>query len=254
MQDKPDRLLRRNSVPLYFIAVECPTFRNSPLEVKAGLRVLPNHRGNGLDEERVQLLEGLCAERATTEEPERIVVEQLPPSTQIDEQTQQENVPPKAEGAQQPRPARRRLVLQELQIFSPPEERTRRRGREEPRLIVNELPIRNEPPQEEAQQARPRRERIAHEESQIQLSPERRTRRRTDDGTVNETGDRDQSQRQIQQLERQIEQQQQQFKMQRQQLEMPRQIPVVQNLIIEHQGENNLVETRRGMFHWPPEE
>jgi hypothetical protein len=42
--------------------------------------------------------------------------------------------------------------------------------------------------------------------------------------------------------------------MQRQQLEMPRQIPVVQNLIIEHQGENNLVETRRGMFHWSPEE
>jgi len=31
-------------------------------------------------------------------------------------------------------------------------------------------------------------------------------------------------------------------------------IPVVQNLIIEHQGENDLVETLRGMIHAPPEE
>ena len=63
----------RTSKPLYFIAVEHPTFRNPSLQVKAGLRVLPNCLGNGLDEERIQLLERLCAERATSEEPWHIV-------------------------------------------------------------------------------------------------------------------------------------------------------------------------------------
>jgi hypothetical protein len=85
----------RNGIALYFVAVERPTFRNPSLQGKAeDLRVLPNRHGNGLDEERVLLLERLCAERASTNEPELIVDEQLPPPPQIEDQCEQENEPP----------------------------------------------------------------------------------------------------------------------------------------------------------------
>jgi hypothetical protein len=77
----------RNGIPLYFMAVERPTFRNPSLQGKAeDLRVLPNRHGNGLDEERVRLLECLRAERASTNEPELIVDERFPPPPQIEEQ------------------------------------------------------------------------------------------------------------------------------------------------------------------------
>ena len=61
------------AISCFFIAVECPTFRNPSAQAKADLRVLPNRRGNGLDEERLRLLERLCAERASAEEPELIL-------------------------------------------------------------------------------------------------------------------------------------------------------------------------------------
>ena len=88
---------------MFFIASGCPTFCNPSAQAKADVRVLPNHRGNGLNEERLRLLESLCTERASAEEPELIVDEQLP-------------LLPQAEETQQPRPAHRRRVLQELQL------------------------------------------------------------------------------------------------------------------------------------------
>ena len=76
---------------------------------------------------------------------------------------------PQLEDEQQRRPPRRSRALQELQIYPPPEGQTRRQGHKEPRFIVNEPPIQNDPPQEEeAQQTRPRRRQVAQEEPQVQ--------------------------------------------------------------------------------------
>jgi hypothetical protein len=134
----------RNGTPLYFIAVERPTFRNPSAQAKADLRVLPNRRGNGLDEGRLRLLERLCTERATADEPELIVEEQLPLPPQILEQEQPEYELPQEE-EQHRRSSRRRRVLQDLQLQPSPERRTRTRGGRqeytaggEPDLIVDE--------------------------------------------------------------------------------------------------------------------
>ena len=116
----------RNSTPLYFVAIEQPTFCNPSGQAKADLRILPNCRGNGLDEERLRLLKRLCTERTTAQEPELIVEEQLPPPLQIIEQHQQENEPPPhAAEVERRRPTRRRQVLQELQLQQLPELRAR---------------------------------------------------------------------------------------------------------------------------------
>ena len=195
-----------------FISIGEPTFQNPSVQAKADPRVLPHSHGNGLDEERVQLLERLCAERASTDEPELIVDEQLPPPPhQIEQQHEQQHELPAQADVQRPRPARDRRVFQEIQVQASPQcrTRTRRRGQEcstgeEARLIVNEPPIRNEPPQEEAQQARPHRERVDLPITMITNVFNR--------------------------------------------------IPIVQNLIVEHRGDNDLVETRRGMIHAPPED
>ena len=112
-----------------FISIGEPTFQNPSVQAKADPRVLPNRRGNGLDEGRLRLLERLCTERASAEEPELIVDEQLPLLPQ-----EQDNILPQAEETQQPRPAHRRRVLQELQLPPSPDRRTRtiRRQRDEP--------------------------------------------------------------------------------------------------------------------------
>jgi len=98
--------LERNGNKMFFIASGCPTFCNPSAQAKADVRVLPNHRGNGLDEERLRLLESLCTERATADEPELIVEEQLPLPPQILEQEQPEYELPQEEELQ-PSPERR---------------------------------------------------------------------------------------------------------------------------------------------------
>ena len=90
---------------LFFISVGKPLFRNPIEQSKKNPRVLPNRRGNGLNEAHLRLLARLCAERASTEEPELIVEEQLPLLPQ-----EQDNLLPQAEETQQPRPAHRRRV------------------------------------------------------------------------------------------------------------------------------------------------
>jgi hypothetical protein len=84
-----------------FISIGEPTFRNPSLQAKRNPRVLQNCRGNGLNEAQLRLLERLCAERATGEEPELNVDGQLHPPPQIQEQYEQENEPPQAEEAQE---------------------------------------------------------------------------------------------------------------------------------------------------------
>ena len=76
---------------LFFIAVGKPLFRNPIEQAKNNPRVLPNRHGSRLDNERLRLLACLCADRASTNEPELIVDEQLPPPPQIEEQREQEN-------------------------------------------------------------------------------------------------------------------------------------------------------------------
>ena len=106
-----------------FISIGEPTFRNPSLKAKQNPRVFPNCHGNGRNEAQLRLLTRLCAEGASTDEPELIIDEQLPPSLQLKEQYGQENELPQAAEAHQPRPARRR-VLQELQLQPSPECRT----------------------------------------------------------------------------------------------------------------------------------
>jgi len=159
--------IETNGNKLFFIAVERPTFRNPLEQAKANPRVLPNRRGNGLNEAQLRLLERLCAERATGEEPELIVEGQLHPPPQIQEQYEQENEPPQAEEAQERRPARGRRVLQELQLQPVLERRARRRA--------------DETQQEEANQIRLHRRAVAQEEHQLHLPPERRIRPRRND-------------------------------------------------------------------------
>ena len=79
--------IQRPGANLYFVAVERPTFRNPLEQAKANPRVLPNRRGNGLNEAQLRLLERLCAERATGEEPELIVEGQLHPPPQYKSNT-----------------------------------------------------------------------------------------------------------------------------------------------------------------------
>ena len=150
-----------------FISIGEPTFRNPSLQAKRNPRVLQNCRGNGLNEAQLRLLERLCAERATGEEPELIVEGQLHPPPQIQEQYEQENEPPQAEEAQERRPARGRRVLQELQLQPVLERRARRRA--------------DETQQEEANQIRLHRRAVAQEEHQLHPPPERRIRPRRSD-------------------------------------------------------------------------
>jgi len=159
--------IQRPGANLYFVSVERPTFRNPLEQAKANPRVLPNRRGNGLNEAQLRLLERLCAERATGEEPELIVEGQLHPPPQIQEQYEQENEPPQAEEAQERRPARGRRVLQELQLQPVLERRARRRA--------------DETQQEEANQIRLHRRAVAQEEPQLHPPPERRIRPRRND-------------------------------------------------------------------------
>ena len=159
--------IQRPGANSYFVAVERPTFRNPLEQAKANIILLPNRHGNGLDEVRLRLLARLCAEHAADEEPELIVDEQLPPPPQIEAQNQQENAPPQAEEAQQPRPARHRRVLQELPLQPVLERRTRRSA--------------DETQQEEANQIRLHRRAVAQEEHQLHLPPERRIRPRRND-------------------------------------------------------------------------
>ena len=102
-----------------FVSIGEPTFRNPSLQAKANIILLTNRHGNGLNEAQLRLLEPLCAERATGEEPKLIVEEQLHPPPQIQAQYEQENEHPQAD-EQQPRAARRRRVLQELQLQASP--------------------------------------------------------------------------------------------------------------------------------------
>ena len=146
--------IETNGNKLFFIAVERPTFRSPMEQAKANIILLPNHHGNGLNEAQLRLLARLCAERATADEPELIVDEQLPPPPQMEVQNQQENAPTQAEEVQRRIPASRRRVLQELQLQASPERRTRTRRRghncsadEEPDLMVDEE--RQEPQEEQ---------------------------------------------------------------------------------------------------------
>jgi len=86
--------LQKKGKNSFFAAVGRSRFKNPSAQAKANPILLPNRHGNGLDEERVLLLERLCAERASTNEPELIVEEQLPPPPQIEDQREQENEPP----------------------------------------------------------------------------------------------------------------------------------------------------------------
>ena len=57
----------RNGIPLYFIAVERPKFRNPSEQAKGNITGIdePNQPSNGLDDESIRLLERLCTERAS---------------------------------------------------------------------------------------------------------------------------------------------------------------------------------------------
>jgi len=70
----------RNGIPLYFIAVEHPTFRNPSLQAKGNITGIdePNQPSNGLDDESIRLLERLCTERASaTKAVERSAIERV---------------------------------------------------------------------------------------------------------------------------------------------------------------------------------
>ena len=88
---------------LFFISVGKPLFQNPIEQSKKNPRVLPNCNSSRLDNERLHLLARLCAERASTEEPELIVEEQLlPPPHQIEQQHEQQNALPPQADVQQP--------------------------------------------------------------------------------------------------------------------------------------------------------
>ena len=66
----------RNGIPLYFIAVEHPTFRNPSLQAKAeDLRVLPNRHGNGLDEAQLRFISFFIARKRVTSGNYRAVID-----------------------------------------------------------------------------------------------------------------------------------------------------------------------------------
>ena len=79
-----------NNKRTFHIAIGQP-LSNPSVQAKINPRVLPNRRGNGLNEAQLRLLARLCAERASTNEPELIVDERFPPPPQIEEQREQEN-------------------------------------------------------------------------------------------------------------------------------------------------------------------
>jgi len=197
--------LQREGKRAFYIAVGQP-LSNPSVQAKINPRVLPNRRGNGLDQQRLLLLERLCAERASAEEPELIVDEQLPLLPQ-----EQDNILIQAEETQQPRPARRRRVLQELQLPPSPDRRTRTRRQ------------RDEPQQEEANQPRPHRHPVAQEDPRLLLPPEQRIRPLGN--LMNDADNRERRHRQLQaQLQQQIAQQRQQLEQQQQQIEdLPKQ-------------------------------
>jgi len=105
--------LQKKGKNSFFDAVGRSRYKNPSAQAKANPVLLPNRRGNGLNEAQLRLLARLCAERASTNEPELIVEEQLPLPPQMQDQYEQENEPPQADG-QQPRPTGRRRVFQEL--------------------------------------------------------------------------------------------------------------------------------------------
>ena len=74
-----------NNKRTFHIAIGQP-LSNPSVQAKINPRVLPNRRGNELNEAQLRLLARLCAERASTDEPELIVDEQLPPPQQIEDQ------------------------------------------------------------------------------------------------------------------------------------------------------------------------
>ena len=68
--------LQRKGKHAYYLAVGHP-LSNPTVQAKINPRVLPNRRGNGLNDVQLRFLARLCAERTSTDEPELIVDEQL---------------------------------------------------------------------------------------------------------------------------------------------------------------------------------
>jgi|GWRWMinimDraft_5_1066013.scaffolds.fasta_scaffold07566_2 hypothetical protein len=156
-----------------FIYIGDPWSKSPKLQKASNRGPLLRPRIRQLPAPDIAIIDRLCHERNADEEPELIVDEQLPPPPQIEERNQQENVPPQGEEAQQPRPARRRRVLQELQLQPVLERRTRRRA--------------DETQQEEANQIRLHRRAVAQEEHQLHPPPERRIRPRGKDNALQGT-------------------------------------------------------------------
>jgi hypothetical protein len=249
--------IQRPGANLYFVAVERPTFRNPLEQAKANPRVLPNRRGNGLNEAQLRLLARLCAERATADEPELIVDEQLPPPPQMEVQNQQENAPTQAEEVQRRIPASRRRVLQELQLQASPERRTRTRRRghncsadEEPDLMVDEE---RQEPQEEQPLPLPLQQQhlLEQQEQQREANEQRIFNREEQARQIFEQRLAQQAQDERHALEHLLNQQ-------REALwylipastitKIFNRIPIVLEIIRDTNGDNDLVETRRGII------